>query len=108
MVRKCARLAFGLVLIGALGFAIAYAHPLKAPGGSDGFSTPCEQTPPAFKATSEPKVVSTIDSTCVAENAGAPAGVARGPRFEAVSRSIPLPAPEVYPPLLHRPPPANS
>ena len=108
MVRKCARLAFGLVLIGALGFAMLHAHPLKAPGGSTGFSTPCEPASPAFKATSESKVVSTIDSTFAAENAGAPAGVRRGPRVEAASRSIPPPEQEAYPPLLHRPPPANS
>ena len=108
MVRKCASFAFGLVLIGALGFAMAQAHPLKAPGGSTGFSTPCEPASPAFKATSESKVVSTIHSTLAAENAGAPTGVVRGSRVEAVSPSIPLPAPEAYPPLLHRPPPANS
>ena len=108
MVRKCASFAFGLVLIGALGFAMLHAHPLKAPGGSTGFSTPYEPASPAFKATSESKVVSTIDSTFAAEKVGAPAGVVSGRRVEAVSRSIPSPASEAYPPLLHRPPPANS
>ena len=108
MVRKCANFAFGLGLVVALGFAMAHAHPLKAPGGSTDFSTPCEPASPAFKATSESKVVSTIDSTFAAENAGAPAGVVRGSRVEAVSRSIPPPAPGAYPPLLHRPPPADS
>jgi hypothetical protein len=53
-------------------------------------------------------VVSTIDSTFAAENTGAPAGVVRGSRVEVVSRSIPPQAPVAYPPLLHRPPPANS
>ena len=108
MVRKCASFAFGLALIVALGFAMAHAHPLKAPGGSTGFSTPCGPASPAFKATSESKVVSMIDSTFAAENAGAPGGVVRGSRVEAVSRSIPPQAPVAYPPLLHRPPPVNS
>jgi hypothetical protein len=108
MVRKCASFAFGLALIVALGFAMAHAHPLKAPGGSTGFSTPCEPASPAFKATSESKVISTIDSTFAADNAGTPAGVARRSRVEAVSQSSPPPAPTAYPPLLHRPPPANS
>ena len=108
MVRRCASFAFGLVLTVALGFAMAHSHPLKAAGGSTGFSTPCEPASPALKATSESKVVSTIDSTFSAENAGAPAGVVRGSRVEAVSRWIPPRAPGTYPPLLHRPPPANS
>jgi hypothetical protein len=108
MVRKCASFVFGLALVVALGFAMVHSHPLKAPGGSTGFSTPCEAASPVFKATSESKVVSTIDSIFAAENAGAPAGVVRGSRVEAVSRSIPPPAPGGYPPLFHRPPPANS
>ena len=108
MVRKCASFGFGLALVVALGFAMVHAHPLKAAGGSTGFSTPCEPASPLFKAASESKVVSTIDSTFAAENAGAPAGVVRGSHVEAVSRSIPPPAPGAYPPLLHRPPPANS
>jgi len=107
MVRKCASFAFGLALIVALGFAMAHAQPLKAPGGCTGFCTPCEPASPAFKATSESKVVSTIDSSSAAENAGVPAGVVRGSRVEAVSRSIPPPAPRSYSPLLHRPPPAK-
>jgi len=53
VVRKCASFACGLALIVALGFAMAHAQPLKAPGGSTGFSTPCEPASPAFKATSE-------------------------------------------------------
>jgi hypothetical protein len=108
MVRKCASFAFGLVLVVALGLAMAHTHPLKAPGGSTNFSTPCEPASPAFKATSESKVVSTIDSTFATENAGAPAGVVRESRIQAVSWSIPPQAPGAYPPLLHRPPPANS
>ena len=107
MVRKCASFALGLVLFVAFVLPMAHAHPLKAPGGSTGFSTPCEPASTAFKATSESKVVSTFDSTFTAENAGAPAGVVRGSRVEAVSRSIPPQAPGGYPPLLHRPPPAN-
>ena len=108
MVRRCASFVFGLALIVALGFAMAYAHPLKAPLGATGFSTPCLSAPPAFKATSESKTVSTIDSSFAAENAGAPAGVVRGSGVEAVSWSIPPQAMGTYPPLLHRPPPANS
>jgi hypothetical protein len=108
MVRKCATVAFGLALLVALGFAMVHAHPLKAPGASTGFSTPCEPASPACKATSESNVVSTLDSTSVAENTGAPAAAVRASRVEAVSRWIPPPAPGAYPPLLHRPPPANS
>ena len=108
MVRKCASFAFGLALIVALGFAMTHAHPLKAPGASIGFSTPCEPASPAFKATSESKVGSAFDSTFAAENAGAPARVVRASRVEAVSRPILPPAPASYAPLLHRPPPANS
>src|ERR1039458_5930474 len=105
MVRKCASFAFGLALIVALGFAMAHAHPLKAPGGSTGFSTPCEPASAAVKAASKSKVVAMIDWPSAAENAGAPGGVVRGSRVEAVSRSIPPQAPVAYPPLLHRPPP---
>jgi hypothetical protein len=108
VVRKFASFAFGLALIVAFGFAMAYAHPMKTPGGSTGFSTPCLPTSPSFKSTSESKVVSTIDSTFAAENAETPACVVPGSRVETVSRAIPPPAPRAYPPLLHRPPPANS
>jgi hypothetical protein len=109
MVRKCASFAFGLALIVALGFAMAHAQPLKASGGSTGFSTPCEPASPAFKATSESKLVSTIYATVSGENAGgAPAEVVGGSRVEAVPWSIPPQVPGSYPPLLHRPPPANS
>ncbi len=108
MVRKFASFALGLALIVALGFATAHAYPLKAPGGSIGFSTPCLPTSPAFKAASESKVVSTIDSTFAAENAETPGCVMAGSRVETVSRAIPPPGPRAYPPLLHRPPPANS
>jgi hypothetical protein len=108
MVRKCATFAFGLALFVALGFAMAHAHPLKAPGASTGFSTPCEPASPAFKATTESNVVSTIGSTFAARNAGATVVVARGSRVKAVSRPIAPAAPRAYPPLLHRPPPSNS
>jgi hypothetical protein len=108
MARKCACFAFGLALIVVLGFVTAHAHPMKAPAGSIGFSSPCEPASPPFKTASESKVISTIDSTLAAENAPAPAGVPRESRAETVSRSIPPPAPGAYPPLLHRPPPANS
>jgi hypothetical protein len=108
MVRKCASFAFSLVLIVALGFAMARAHGLKVPGASIGFSAPCEPASPAFKAGGESKAVSTIDSTNAAENAEAPAGVARRSRVEKVGRTILPPAPRAFPPLLHRPPPANS
>ena len=108
MVCKCGSFALGLVLFVAFVLPMAHAHPLKAPGGSTGFSTPCEPALPAFKATSASKVVSTIDSTCAAENTGAPAGVVRESRVEAVSWYVPPQAPGAYPPLLRRPPPANS
>lgn len=108
MLRKCASFAFGLALIVALDFAMAYAHPLKAPGGSTGFSTPCEPASPAFKAASEARLVSTIDSIFATENAVAPPGVVRRSRVEAVSRAILPLVPGAYPPLWHRPPPAHS
>ena len=108
VVRKCLSFAFGLALIVVLAFAMAHAHPLKAHGGSTGFSTPCEPVSPAFKVASESKLVSTIESTCATECALAPAGVVGGSRVEALSWSIPPQVPGAYPPLLHRPPPANS
>jgi hypothetical protein len=106
MVRKCASVAFGLALIVALGFAMA--HALKTPGASTGFSAPCEPASPAFKAASELKAVSTIDSTYAAENAEASAGIVRRSCVETVARAILPPAPRAFPPLFHRPPPANS
>jgi hypothetical protein len=107
MVGKCASFAFGLALVVMLGFAMSHAHPLKDPSGSIGFSTPCQPASPAFQATGEPKVVSTIDSMFAAETAETLAGIGRGSRRnglagDAVSRARDLP------PLLHRPPPANS
>ena len=108
MVRKYASFAFGLALIVALGFAMAHAHALKIPGASTGFSAPCEPASPVFKAASELKAVSPIDSTYAAENAEASTGVARRSYVETVARAITLPAPRAFPPLFHRPPPANS
>lgn len=108
MVRKCATLAFGLALILALGFAMAHAHPLKVPGASTGLSMPCEPASPMFKAASESKAVSTIDSTFAAESIEVPVGVVQRCRIEMGSRGSPPPAPRVFPPLLHRPPPENS
>src|ERR1035437_421111 len=108
MVRKWASFAFGLALIVVLGFAMAHAHALKNPGASTGFSTPCEPASPAFKAAGESKAVSTIDSTYAAENAEGPAGVVRRYCVETVARATAPPAPRAFPPLFHRPPPANS
>ena len=108
MVRKCASVAFGLALIVVLGFAMAHAHALKTPGASTGFSASCEPASPVFKATSELKAVSTIDSTYAAENAAAFAGVVRRSHVETVARAITPPAPRAFPPLFNRPPPANS
>jgi hypothetical protein len=108
MVRKFGSFAFGWVLIVVLGFAMAHAHPLKAPGGSINFSAPCLPVSPAFKATSESKAAATIDSTFAVENAEAPVRVVPGSHVETVLGAIPPPAPQAYPPLLHRPPPPNS
>jgi len=108
MVRKCARFAFGLALVVVFGFAMAHAHALKVPGASIGFSTPCEPVSPAFKAASESKTVSTVDSTYAPENAEGPGGVVRGYCVETVARATAPPAPRAFPPLFHRPPPANS
>ena len=108
MVRKCASLAFGLALIVALGFAMAHPHALKISGASTGFSAPCTPASPVFKAASELKAVSTIDSTYAAENAEVSTGVVRRSCVETVARAITHPAPRAFPPLFHRPPPANS
>lgn len=108
MVRKCVSFVFGLSLLVVIGFAMSHAHPLRVPSGSIGFSIPCQPAAPAFKATGESKVVSTPDSTFAAENAGTATGVVRGPGIGTVSQAIPSPIPWAYPPLLHRPPPANS
>ena len=106
MVRKCASVAFGLALIVALGFAMA--HALKTPGASTGFSAPCEPASPVFKAASELKAVSMIDSTYAAENAEVSAGVVRRSCIETAAQAILPPAPRAFPLLFHRPPPANS
>ena len=108
MVRKCASFAFGLTLIVVFGFAMVHSHALKIPGASTGFSTPCEPASPAFKAASESKAVSTNDSTYAAENAEGPASVVRRYCVETVAPAIAPPAPRAFPPLFHRPPPANS
>jgi len=107
MLRKAASLAFGLALIVALGFAFLRAKPPKVPH-SVGFSTPCEPASPALKAADDSKAVSRIDSTFAAENAGAPDRIARKSRVETVATTIPPPAPQTFPPSLHRPPPADS
>jgi len=108
MIRKSASFAFALPLIMALGLVMAYAHAHKFPDASIRFSAPCEPALPTFKAADQSKAVSRIDSTFHAENGEAPAGVMRRARFGTVARAIPPPAPRTFPPLLHRPPPANS
>ena len=108
MVRKCASFAFGWALIVALGFAIAHSHALKIPGASNGFSAPCEPASPVFKAASALKAVSTIDSADAANNAEVSAGAVRRSCVETVARVITPPASRAFPPLFHRPPPANS
>jgi hypothetical protein len=108
MVRRCARFAFALPLIMALGWAMAHAHAQKFPDASIRFSAPCEPASPAFKAADQSKAVSKIDGTFQAANGKAPAGLIRSARFGTVARAIPPPAPGTFPPLLHRPPPANS
>jgi hypothetical protein len=108
MVRKCAIVAFGLALIVALGFAMAHLHALKTLGASTGFSLPCEPASSVFKAESESKAVSTIDTTYAAENAEASAGVVRRSCVETVARALLPPAPWAFPHLFHRPPPAYS
>src|SRR5947209_2212453 len=108
VVRKCVSFAFGLTLVMALGFAMTHVHLQKASSASIGFSTPCEPAVPGFNAPSESRVVSTSDSTFAAENTGAPLRVVRVSQIEAVAPPTLAPAPAIYPPLLHRPPPANS
>jgi hypothetical protein len=108
VLRKCLSIAFGLALIVALSFAMAHAHTLKSPGASIGFSAPCEPASPLFESASEFNAVSTTDSTCAAEYAEVSAGVGKRTSVEAVARAILPPPALAFPPLFHRPPPANS
>jgi hypothetical protein len=107
MVRKCASFAFCVAVMLALGFALAHANTQKVPGASIDFSTPWEPASPSFKAAGELKAA-TIESTFPVENTEATAGVVRISLIETVARAIPPPAPRAFPPLWHRPPPANS
>lgn len=108
MVRKCASVVFAVLLIVALGMAMTHAQAHKFPDAFIRFAAPCEPASPAFKAADQSKAVSGIDSTFHAENGEAPASVVRRAGFGTVARAIPPPAPRTFPPLLHRPPPANS
>ena len=107
MVRRFASFVFGLALVAVLGLAMAHVQPLKAPGDSAGFATSCELGSTAFKATSESKALSTIDSICARENAGTPSGVWGRSIVAVVSWSIPPQASGSYAPLLRRPPPTT-
>ena len=108
MLRRSASFAFGFSLVIALCFALVHAHPLKAPGGSSGFSTPCEPASRALKASGESEAMLTFDSALAAANPEAPGRATLRYRAEALSHSIPHQALGTYPPLWHRPPPANS
>lgn len=108
MVRKFVSFGFAQALVLTLGFAMAQAHPLKGPGKSISFSIPCLPASAASKATSEAKLASPIDSVWAAENAEAPACVVPESRGETTLPAIPVPAFRAFPPLLNRPPPANS
>jgi hypothetical protein len=109
MVGKCAKFAFALALVAALGFAIVHAHPhpLKI-SGSAGFSAPCEPPSAAFKATGESRAISTVAATFGAESTETLRGVVRASHVETVAATVSVPAPRTFPPLLHRPPPTNS
>ena len=104
--RKGVSFAFGVALIVALGYAVSHAHALKV-SDSIGFSAPCAPASQSFKAAAEAKHVSTTDSTFAAKRAGASAVVARTSGLATAAWAILLPAPQAFPPLLHRPPPAN-
>jgi len=108
MVRKCAAFALALALIAALGFAMSHAKPAKIPGASIGFSTPCVPASPTFQAAGESNAILHIESGYDAKDAGVPAGVVWTYAHGAVARGIPPPTPRIFPPLWHRPPPANS
>ena len=107
MVRKCASFAFALALIAALGFAIMHAHALKI-SGSAGFSAPCEPASAAFKAPHDSRAISTVEATFGAERTEMSGGVVWTSRVEIVAGIVSDTAPRTFPPLLHRPPPANS
>ncbi len=108
MVRKCASFALALPLIMALGWAITHARAHKLPEASIRFSAPCEPALPAFKAADLAEAVWKIDSAFHTEDGEAPARVMRRARLGTAARAIPPTAPRTFPPLLHRPPPANS
>ena len=108
MVRRCAAFVLGLALIAAIGFAMSHAHPLKAPGTSIGFSVPCEPATPAFQAASDTNVVSTTLWSVAPVRSAAVSEVWPAGWVEAISTSVAVPSPAVYPPLLRRPPPVNS
>ena len=108
MVRKGLGFAFALLLFVALGLAIAHAYTHSVRAASAGFSAPCEPASPAFKAADQSKAISRIDSNVSAEAGEAPGGVMRITRSGAAPQTIPPPAPGTFPPLFHRPPPANS
>ena len=108
MLRKCVSFAFALSFLIVLGLAIPHAHAHKFPNASIRFSAPLEPALPAFKAADLSNAVSRIDSTFHAEDREASAGVVQRARFGTPARAIPPPSPRTFPPLLHRPPPANS
>jgi hypothetical protein len=107
MLRKGVSLVLGLALMVALGLAIARAEALKA-SASLRFSVPCKPASPAIKTpVGESGVVLTVEASFATESVNLPAAVARRSHSEKVARAI-SPAPLAYPPLLHRPPPANA
>ena len=99
---------FGLALLAALGFGIGHIHALKSSGDSAVFSAPCEPAPPGLYAAGESRAASTPDSGPGAENTTTTAHTAPAFGAEAEAQPQRRAAPRSYPPLLHRPPPANS
>jgi hypothetical protein len=108
MVRKWASFTLGLALIVALGFAIAQVQPGKITSASNGFSAPCEPASSVLKSASETKAISTIHSTLLVGVGEEPVIFGQSPCVDPVPPIAPVPAPPAFPPLLRRPPPANS
>jgi hypothetical protein len=106
MLRKCAIIANAVPLVVALGFVRAHLHSAEFADASIAFWVPCEPASPAFKAADPSNAVSKIDSAFQAESRESPVGAVQKARFSPVARSQPLP--RTFPPLFHRPPPANS
>lgn len=108
MLRKFASLTFGLLVVVALATAITHAPAYISRDDPAGFSVLCEPAPRVIKTADQSKAVTRISWTFHATKGDVPAGFARRASLRTAARMEPEPAPLKFPPLFHRPPPANS